>query len=76
MSNFVKKTLQKVLEEFNNEDNKKRIYEDIVTPILDKFTEKIYPYVTLLFVMYSLNLILIIAILLIIIMTRNVKNSD
>jgi hypothetical protein len=76
MSNFVKKTLQKVLEEFNNEDNKQKIYEDIVTPILDKFTEKIYPYVTLLFIMYSLNLILIIAILLIIIMTRNVKNSD
>ena len=76
MSNFVKKTLQKVLEEFNNEENKQKIYEDIVTPILDKFTEKIYPYVTLLFIMYSLNLILIIAILLIIIMTRNVKNSD
>lgn len=75
MSTFVKKTLQKIIEEFNNDDNKQKIYEDIVTPIIDKFTEKIYPYVTLLFIMYSLNLILIIAILLIIIMTRKVKNN-
>lgn len=75
MSSFVKKTLQKIIEEFNNDDNKQKIYEDIVTPIIDKFTEKIYPYVTLLFIMYSLNLILIIAILLIIIMTRKVKNN-
>ena len=75
MSTFVKKTLQKIIEEFNNDDNKQKIYEDIVTPIIDKFTEKIYPYVTLLFIMYSLNLILIIAILLIIIMTRNVKKN-
>lgn len=73
MSTFVKKTLQKIIEEFNDEDNKKKIYDDLVTPIIEKFTEKIYPYVTLLFVMYSINLILIIAILLIIIMTRNVK---
>tara|TARA_Y100000389_G_C17363714_1_gene465115 strand:+ start:771 stop:992 length:222 start_codon:yes stop_codon:yes gene_type:complete len=73
MSTFVKKTLQKIIEEFNDEDNKKKIYDDVVTPIIEKFTEKIYPYVTLLFVMYSINLILIIAILLIIIMTRNVK---
>ena len=72
---FLKKTLQKIIEEFNNDDNKQKIYEDIVTPIIDKFTEKIYPYVTLLFIMYSLNLILIIAILLIIIMTRNVKKN-
>jgi hypothetical protein len=73
MSTFVKKTLQKIIEEFNDEDNKKKLYDDVVTPIIEKFTEKIYPYVTLLFVMYSINLILIIAILLIIIMTRNVK---
>ena len=73
MSTFVKKTLQKIIEEFNDEDNKKKIYDDVVTPIIEKFTEKIYPYVTLLFIMYSINLILIIAILLIIIMTRNVK---
>lgn len=73
MSSFVKKTLQKVLEEFNNEENKKKLYDDVITPVLQKFQEKIYPYVTMLFIMYSINLVLIVAILLIILMTRNVK---
>jgi len=73
MSSFVKKTLQKVLEEFNNEENKKKLYDDVITPVLQKFQEKIYPYVTILFIMYSINLVLIVAILLIILMTRNVK---
>ena len=73
MNKFIKKTINKLLEEFNDEENKNKIYEEVITPILDKFTEKIYPYVTLLFVMYTLNLILIIAILFIILMTRKVK---
>lgn len=73
MNKFIKKTLNKLLEEFNDEENKNKIYEEVITPILDKFTERIYPYVTLLFVMYTLNLILIIAILFIILMTRKVK---
>lgn len=73
MNKFIKKTLNKLLEEFNDEENKNKIYEEVITPIIDKFTEKIYPYVTLLFVMYTLNLVLIIAILFIILMTRKVK---
>ena len=73
MNKFIKKTINKLLEEFNDEENKNKIYEEVITPILDKFTERIYPYVTLLFVMYTLNLVLIIAILFIILMTRKVK---
>ena len=72
MNQFLKNTIQKIVEEFQEEETKKKIFDEIVIPILDKFSDKIYPYVTLLFVMYTINLILIIAILLIIIMTRNV----
>lgn len=72
MNIFLKNTLKKIVEELQEEETKKAIFEDIVTPILKKFSDKIYPYVTLLFVMYTINLILIIAILFIIIMTRNV----
>ncbi len=73
INKYVKRILNEILEEFNNEENKKKIYEDILTPILYKFTDSIYPYVTLLFIMYIINLILIIAILFIILNTRNVK---
>lgn len=72
MNQFLKNTIQKIVEEFQEEETKKKIFDEIVIPILDKFCDKIYPYVTLLFIMYTINLILIIAILLIIIMTRNV----
>ena len=70
---YIKKTINKLIEEFNNDDNQKKIYEEILTPILEKFNQKIYPYVTLLFIMYIINLILIISILFIILYTRNVK---
>lgn len=70
---YIKKTISKLIEEFNNDNNQKKIYEEILTPILEKFNQKIYPYVTLLFIMYIINLVLIISILFIILYTRNVK---
>lgn len=73
MNTFIKKTLQKIVEEFKEEETKKKFNEEIITPILNQFTDKIYPYVTLLFIMYSINLILIISILIIIVMTRKIN---
>lgn len=70
VNNFVKKLLNNFVEEFNNGDNKKILYDEVITPILEKFTDKIFPYVTLLFIMYSLNLILIVIILFIILNSR------
>ena len=43
--------------EVKKDDNRKKIKEDILNPILDEFTEKIYPYINMLFMMYSINLI-------------------
>lgn len=74
MSNFIKKTLNNLIEDFSNdEENKNKIYEHLLTPMMDNFITKINPYINLIIGMYVLNLLLIIAILTIIIFTRNIK---
>lgn len=55
--------IDKMVIEVKKDDNRKKIKEEILNPILDEFTEKIYPYINMLFMMYSINLILIILIL-------------
>ena len=55
--------IDKMVIEVKKENNRKKVKEEILNPILDEFTEKIYPYINILFMMYSINLILIIIIL-------------
>lgn len=55
--------IDKMVIEVKKDDNRKKVKEEILNPILDEFTEKIYPYINMLFIMYSINLILIILIL-------------
>ena len=57
----------KIILEINKQENKEKLESDIINPIFSNFAERIYPYVSLLFIMYSLNLILIIIILVLII---------
>ena len=56
-----------LLREIKKEDNKCIIKNDIFNPIFSIFAQKIYPYVSLLFAMYTINLILIIIILILIV---------
>ena len=67
---LTKDLINKIIFEIKKEDNKKLIKDDILDPILNEFRESIYPYISILFVMYSLNLILIIVILFLIILRR------
>ena len=60
---ITKDFIDKMVIEVKKEDNKKKVREEILNPILNEFTEKIYPYINILFMMYSINLILIIIIL-------------
>mgnify|MGYP001166670392 FL=1 len=60
---ITKDFIDKMVIEVKKNDNRKKIKEEILNPILDEFTEKIYPYINMLFMMYSINLILIILIL-------------
>lgn len=74
MSNFIKKTLNNLIEDFcDDEENKNKIFEYLLTPMMDSFLVKINPYINLIIGMYVLNLLLIIAILVIIIFTRNIN---
>ena len=70
---FVKDIIKKCIEEVKKEENKYLIEKDLINPILKNFSERIYPYVSLLFIMYSLNLLLIIIILILIIIFHNKK---
>jgi hypothetical protein len=59
--------------EIKKKKNKDLIEKEIIEPVLKKFTNRIYPYVSLLFIIYSINLVLIIIILILIICNK--KNN-
>jgi len=65
---FVNDFIKKSIIEFKKKENKEMLEEEILNPIFLSFTERIYPYVSLLFIMYSINLLLIIVILILIIL--------
>jgi hypothetical protein len=64
---ITKDFINKLILEVNKPENKTKLENDVIAPIFANFADRIYPYVSLLFVMYSLNLILIIVILILII---------
>lgn len=70
---FAKECIDKCLTEINKPDNKKKIETELINPLFTSFTDRIYPYVSLLFIMYTLTLILIVIILILII--YNKKNN-
>jgi hypothetical protein len=70
---LIKDFIDKSIIELKKKENKERIETEILNPIITSFSEKIYPYVSLLFLMYCLNLVLIIIILILIII-YNKKN--
>jgi hypothetical protein len=67
IKNFTKNILNKIINEISIKENKEKINNEIIKPILLTFSEKIYPYVSLLFILYCVNLIIIITILILII---------
>ena len=62
--------INKIILEFNKPDNKTKLTQEIINPIFLIFANKMYPYVSLLFIMYSINLVLIIVILILIIINK------
>lgn len=67
---LTKDFINRIIVEINKPNNKDRIHNEILDPIFSNFADKIYPYVSLLFGMYSLNLVLIIIILVLIILMK------
>lgn len=75
LNKLTKDFINKLIIEINKEENKIKLEQEIINPILTNFADRIYPYVSLLFIMYSLNLILIIVVLVLIII-YNKKNNN
>ena len=64
---IVKDLINKLISEFNKDENKYMVEKEIMNPLIKNFIDRIYPYVSILFIMFSLNLLLIILILILII---------
>ena len=60
LEKLTKDFINKLIIEINKEENKTKLEQEVINPIFSNFADRIYPYVSLLFIMYSLNLILII----------------
>ena len=65
LEKITKDFIKKIITEIKKQDNQETLEKDLINPILANFSERIFPYVSLLFVMYSLKLFLIIIILII-----------
>jgi len=62
--------LNKCIYELKKEENKDKINTNIVSPIIDNLSSRLYPYVLTIFLMYILILILIISILILLICNK------
>ena len=70
---ITKDFIEKMVVEVKKDDNEKN-KEELLNPILSEFSDRIYPYINVLFFMYSINLILIIVILVLILLKRKEMN--
>lgn len=71
---IIKDFIDKFILEFKKEENQKKLEFEILNPLLTHYTNKIYPYISLLMFLYFINLVLIVLILFLIIMF-NRKNK-
>ena len=63
--------INKCIVEIKKENNKELVETQIINPWIKHFTNKIYPYVSLVFIMYCINIILMIIIILLIMKNKN-----
>lgn len=70
---ITKNILKKIIDEVKKDDNQELIELELISPIIKKCREKAYPYVSIIFYMYILNIILMIIILILIVMFNNKK---
>ena len=62
--------LNKFIIEFNKDENRKKINVEIIDPIINDISNRLYPYMIIIFIMYILIIVLIITILFILIIRR------
>ena len=59
---ITKDLLNRIVTEIKKEENQKKIENDILNPILVKFSNKIYPYLKIVFSIFILNFLLVLII--------------
>lgn len=64
---ITKELLNRVIIEMKKEENQEKINTEIINPILIKFSNKIYPYLKIVFSFFILNFLLILIIFILII---------
>lgn len=69
---LIKDLINKLIIEINKPENKYKLEKEVFKPVFSNFADRIYPYVSLLFIMYILNLVLIIIILVLLINKKNI----
>ena len=69
---LTKDLIDKMVIELNKKDNKEKLENEIINPILQNFTSKLFPYISLLFIMYSFNILLIISIIILVINNKKI----
>ena len=67
---LTKQLIDKMINEFKKEENQTKLNDELFNPVLKIFTDRIYPYISLLFLIYSINLIIIIVILVLVILKK------
>jgi len=70
---IIKDFLDKFLLEIKKKENQEKIEIELINPLLTHYTNKFYPYITLLMILYCINLLLIVIILILIIMFNRKK---
>lgn len=74
LDKLTKDLIARCIYELKKDENVEILENEIVSPVLTRFTNKIYPYVALFFFMYSLVLIIVILILVLILMKKAPTN--
>jgi len=73
INKFAKECINKISIELCKPEIKNQIENQIIKPLLDECRNKLYPYISLILIMYIINILLIIIILILIIL-YNKKN--
>jgi hypothetical protein len=66
--------LNRFINEIKKEEHQKKIEIEIINPVLIKFSNKIYPYVKIVFIIFILNFLLVFIILILIIIFYKKSN--
>lgn len=68
---FTKEIIENIVDNLNNSETKELLKNKILEPVIQEFQEKLKPYLSLMVLIYGLNLLLIILILILLLINRN-----